>query len=221
MTKKPFAWSYSRLKNFETCPKRHWHLDLQKDVKGDDSEQLRWGNQVHKAAAKRLTLGTPLPMGMDTLGEWCDRLLAVDTPKQVELKLAITRDFAPCDYFAKDVWFRGVADVLMVDGNAGIALDWKTGKILEDGVQLALMAACIFGHNPDVQKVRTEFVWLKEGGVTTREDFDRDTMAVMWRHIWPRIEMLENAYKTTSYPAKPGYLCRKWCPVKQCPHHGE
>ena len=64
---KPFSWSYSRLKNFETCPKRHWHVDINKDAKEEDSEQLQWGNAVHKALADRIAKGTSLPIGMARL----------------------------------------------------------------------------------------------------------------------------------------------------------
>lgn len=217
---KAFAWSYTKLKNFESCPKRHWHVDIQKDVKEEESEQLLWGNMLHKAAAKRLTVGTTLQPGMDKLEEWCQRLLTGPGVILVEQKLAITKDFGPCEWFAKEAWYRGIADVLKIHGPVALAIDWKTGKIIEDAVQLALMAACIFAHHPDVQKIRTEFVWLKEGGVSSREDFDRNAMATVWRNLWPRIEALEHAHNTTSYPAKPGYLCRKWCPVTSCPHHG-
>jgi hypothetical protein len=219
---KPFAWSYSKLKNFESCPKRHWHIDIAKDVKEEDSEQLLWGNMLHKAAAKRLTVGTPLPAGMDTVEWWCSRLLASPGTILAEQKLAITKDFGPCEWFAKEAWYRGIADVLKINGDVALAIDWKTGKILEDAVQLALMAACIVAHHPTVMKIRTEFVWVKEGpNVSSRDDFDRNHMAVVWRNLWPRIEQLEHAHNTTSYPAKPGRLCRKWCPVTVCPHHGE
>lgn len=220
---KPFAWSYSKLKNFESCPKRHWHIDIAKDVKEEESEQLAWGNMLHKAAAKRLSMGTALPPGMAGAGkleEWCARLLSTPGVLLVEQKLAINKEFGPCDWFGKDAWYRAVVDVLKVHDVVALAIDWKTGKILEDGVQLALSAACIFAHHPTVQKIRTEFVWIKEGGVSTREDFDRAQLPVIWRNIWHRIEALEQAHNTTSYPAKPGRLCRKWCPVTQCPHHG-
>ena len=50
---KAFAWSYSRLKNFESCPKRHYHVDVVKDVREEESEQLKWGNALHDAFAKR------------------------------------------------------------------------------------------------------------------------------------------------------------------------
>ena len=55
---------------------------------------------------------------------------------------------------------------------------------------------------------------------TTDETFAREDMPGMWRSLWPRIQALEAAHNTTTYPARPGGLCRSWCPVNTCPHHG-
>jgi hypothetical protein len=104
-------------------------------------------------------------------------------------------------------------------GPVAVVLDWKTGKILEDGIQLALMAQCVFAHHPDIQKIRTEFVWLKEDA-TTRADFTREDMVKVWAGLMPRVQTLEDAHKSAHFPPKPGYLCRKWCPVDACPNHG-
>lgn len=221
---KPFAWSYSKLKNFESCPKRHFEVDIAKSVREEESEHLSYGNAVHTALAGRIAGGRALPPGMEALEKWCARVLGDGAPQAatilVEQKLAIKKDFTACTWFAKDTWFRGVADVLKIQGPVALAIDWKTGKILEDGVQLALMAACIFAHHEAVQKIRTEFIWLKEDA-TSRVDFAREDMAKMWQGVWPRIAQLEHAHSTQSYPAKPGRLCRRWCPVTACEHHGE
>lgn len=217
---KPFSFSYSRLKNFESCPKRHYHVDVVKDVREEESEQLKWGNALHDAFAKRLSKGTPLPKGMEIYEHWMEKLVTPGGNLHVELKLAMNKDFAPVEFFDRTAWFRGVCDALMVKGPVGLAIDWKTGKIVEDSQQLALMAACVFAHFPDLQALRTEFVWLKEDA-TTRADFRRTDMPRMWSSLWPRIEALRHAHETTSYPAKPGFLCRRWCPVSSCPHHGE
>ncbi len=104
-------------------------------------------------------------------------------------------------------------------GQVALAIDWKTGKILEDGVQLALMAQCVFSHYPTVQKIRTEFIWLKEDA-TTRADFTRADMVKVWAGVLPRVQLLENAIKTANFPPKPGGLCRRFCPIVACPHHG-
>jgi PD-(D/E)XK nuclease superfamily len=219
---KPFAWSYSKLKNYETCPKRYYTIDVAKLVKEEDSEQLQYGNTLHKVIAEAISGKASLPKHFSHLQVWVDKVTApgMASPKiLVEQQLAITKDFGPTDWFGRDAWYRGIADVIKIIGPVAVVLDWKTGKVLEDGVQLALMAACVFAHHPQVQKIRTEFVWLKEDA-TTRADFSRDSMAGIWAGVLPRVTMLENAHKVAEFPAKPGYLCRKWCPVDTCAHHG-
>lgn len=216
---KPFTWSYSRLKNFEVCPKRHYHCDIAKDWVEEESEQLQFGNKLHEALAARIGKGTELPKPFAEYEEWCAKVLTGPGKILVEQKYAITRAFGPTTYFAKDVWYRGIADVVKINGPVALAIDWKTGKILEDSVQLTLMAACLFAHFPELQHVRCEFVWLAHDA-TTRIDISRDDLPAFWTKNMPRIEALERAHTMTEYPAKPGNLCRKWCPVKSCPHHG-
>lgn len=217
---KPFAWSYSKLKNYETCPKRSWHIDHAKDIKEEESEQLLYGNTLHKVLAEAISGKAPLPGHFKHLQPWVDKITASGNGTiLVEQQLAITKDFGPTDWFGKDAWYRGIADVIKIVGPVAAVLDWKTGKILEDGVQLALMAACVFAHHPEIQKIRTEFIWLKEDAVT-RADFSRDDMAKVWAGVLPRVQSLEDAIKGANFPPKPGYLCRKWCPITHCPHNG-
>jgi hypothetical protein len=218
--KKPFAWSYSKLKNFESCPKRHFHIDIQKDVKEEESEQLWWGNEVHKALADRIGKGAPLPVPMKSYEPWCEKILNTPGDIVVEQKLAITADFGPTTFFDSKAWFRAVGDVIKINGPVALIADWKTGKIIEDSVQLALSAACVFAHYPSVKAVRSEFIWLKDDA-NTSGTFMRADMPGMWKGLWPRIEALKQAHEKNEYPAKPGYLCRKWCPVNKCPHYGE
>lgn len=219
---KPFAWSYSKLKNFETCPKRSWHCDHAKDVKEEESEQLQYGNMLHKALAGAISGESPLPKHFANLQPWVEKVTSGSYDKVlVEQQLAITKDFGATEWFGRDAWYRGIADVVKIVGPVAAVLDWKTGKIQEDGVQLALMAACVFAHHPEIQKIRTEFVWLKEDGATTRADFSRADMPSVWSGVLPRVAMLEDAVKNVNFPPKPGFLCRRWCPVQQCPHHGE
>lgn len=220
--KKPFTWSYSRLKNYEVCPLRHLETDILKNVSEDDedNENLRWGDRVHKTAAARLGEKAPLPP--DTHGildPWVTRLEETPGKILVERKYAITKSLEPCGYFASNVWFRGIADVLKISGRVALAVDWKTGKIVEDSVQLALMAQCIFSHHPEIMKLRTEFIWLKEDA-TTREDFTREDMPALWAMLIPRVEKMRVSHETGEYPATPNRMCGRFCGVKKCGHHG-
>lgn len=217
---KPFAWSYSKLKNYETCPKRHYHCDVAKDVKEEESEHITYGNAIHKALAEAISGKAPLPQPFSHLQEWVDKITKTEGNILVEQQLAITKDLNATTWFGKDAWYRGIADVIKIVGPVAVVLDWKTGKIQEDGVQLALMAQCVFAHHPTIEKIRTEFVWLKEDA-TTRADFTRDDMVKVWAGLLPRVKILEDAYVAANFPPKPGYLCKRFCPVTSCPHHGE
>lgn len=217
---KPFTWSYSRLKNFEACPKKHFEVDIQKSIKEEESDQLAWGNFVHAGFEKALgPERKALPQSMAMYQPWVDKVLAGDGDIYVEQKLALTKDFGACGYFDAVVWFRSKGDVVKVKGSVARIIDWKTGKIVEDSCQLALAAACVFAKFPEVKKVRSTFAWLKENA-ETNEDFTPADMPALWKGLWPRIEALEHAHRTTTYMAKPGGLCRSWCPVTSCPHHG-
>lgn len=234
---KPFTWSYSKLKNFEACPKRHYHVDIKKDFVEAESEQLREGNRVHKMFEDRIGKGTPFPEAYaGTLEPWVKRAFDVKDTRTgnyrgvdvrdlgarvlVEQKLAINSSFGPTGYFAFDVWHRGKADLIWTLGTLAGVVDWKTGKILEDAVQLFLTAACVFAHYPEVQTVRSTFAWLAEGADTTL-DIARADLPRMWSDLWPRIEALREAHQEMSYPPQPGRLCRSWCPVTACPYHGK
>lgn len=217
---KPFAWSFSKLKNYETCPKRHYELDVLKNYKDDESEQIKWGNTVHAALAVACEKKTQLPLEMSDFQTFVDEIVGSNAQIKVEQKFAITKDLQPTQWFGKNVWYRGIADVVLLDGPAGIALDWKTGKITEDHSQLMLMAQCMFSHYPELQHVRTAYIWLKEDAKTV-DNYTRDGIANDWVGLLPRVQALELAHQTMTFPPKPSYLCRRYCPVQSCIFHGK
>lgn len=217
---KAWAWSYSKLKNYEVCPKRHHHVDILKDVVEPMSAQLEYGNALHNEFARTILAKGQLLSSYAEHQKWVDRVLTGEGNILVEQKYAIRADFSPCTYFDKQAWYRGIGDVVKLNGEVGLVIDWKTGKIVEDSVQLMLMAQCLFSHYPELQAVRAEFVWLKEDA-TTKQIFKRADMPAHWAGLMPRVAQLEAAAKNNDYPAKPGYLCKRWCSVTKCPHHGE
>jgi len=216
---KPFAWSYSRLKNFETCPRRHHEIDILKNFR-DESEQLDWGDRVHKAAHARLAKKVPLGAELEPiLGPWVAKIEAAGGKILVENKLAITKEFKPCGYFDRDVWFRTVADVIQIKDDVAGSYDWKTGKIIEDSVQLALVAQCVFSHYPKLAAIKSVFIWLREEATTT-EVFKRADMPAVWEGLKDRVATLKHAYDTDEFPPTHNKLCRQYCPVTTCEFHG-
>ena len=216
---KPFSWSWSKIKNFNTCPRRYYEIDVAKRVKEEESETLAWGNSVHDALHKYVAKGTPLPKAMVQFQDIADKVKNAKGTVIVEQKFALTEELEPCDFFDKKAWFRGIADALVVNGRVALAIDYKLGKVLEDSQQLSLLAACVLAHHPEVEKVRTEYWWLKDDAVS-RAHFSRESLPEIWNNVMPHVKQLKEAHETMTFPPKQSGLCKRFCPVVSCPHHG-
>jgi len=225
-TVKPFSWSWSKLKNYRTCPKRHYEIDIAKHYRDADSDALKWGNQVHDAMAKYIGQGIELPTIMKRYKAWPEnvvKLSQVGMDVRVEQSLAIAKDFGPCSYYAGEAWFRAKIDVLAMTPKkeAAITIDWKTGsKVQPEFEQLALSAQTVFAHFPTVEEVVAYYVWFGHDTHTV-ETYHRDDMVKIWNALWPEINVMDDAWRTTTYPAKPSGLCINYCPVTNCPFYGK
>lgn len=231
---KEWAWSFSKLKNFRMCPKRMHEVDILKNYT-ESSEQLDWGNSVHKSLAaavlqakgigamgsgRDMVRAAPLPETMAYMQKWIDVIAASPGKVLVEQKFAITRDFQKTEYFAPNTWYRGICDLLMINGASATAIDWKTGKVDHSSEQLMLMATCIFIHHPTIQTVKTRFIWLKED-TSTPEVFTRAEVMAQWSELLGEVKNMEHAFTTLTFPPRPNFTCRKYCPVTSCPFHGK
>jgi hypothetical protein len=228
---KAFTWSFSRLKNYKTCPSRYNHYDVLKDVVEEKSEQLVYGDEVHAAMAKRVSRGTPLPPSIEGFEHHATKLLKgslhnTDVKLLVERKYAIREDYSPCGYFDKDVWYRAVCDALRLQGKVGLLVDWKTGgqpgnerKVAEIIPQLWLAGAAVFAHHPEVDALVAKFVWLDHNAETVLRIY-RHQMPAFWEQILPEVATLKQAHADNAFPPKPSGLCRAFCGVQSCEYFG-
>jgi hypothetical protein len=214
-----FTWSYSALNNWRTCPKKYFHNFVAKDFKEEQGEQLKWGQEVHNLLAERLKKDKPLPFTMRNCEPWITKLKSTTHRLYVEQKLAITEQFRPCEYFAKDVWFRMVADVLKIDHDIGLLLDWKTGRVNPDNDQLVMGAQAVFAHFPQLKAIRSVFVWLKDD-MKTEATIWRNDLQAFWAKFMPELNRFREAHELTNFPPNPSGLCKRHCNVTSCPHNG-
>ena len=206
--------SFSRLSTFESCESKFEFLYVTKRVKDADNEFTVYGTRVHDALEK-YGKGEidELPAEVEQWGGLVNKILAVPGDKYFEQQMALTYDLVPCDWFAADVWLRGIADVLIVNGKLAYCLDWKTGKVKENPTQLQLFAAMVFAHYPEVEEVKTSFVWLAHGQ-TTDAVFQRSKVQHIWNAIKPRLGRVQDAVDLGVFKSKPSPLCR-WCPARE------
>lgn len=205
-------WSYSTLQAFETCPRRFYLTRISKQVSEPQHAASMWGNEVHKALEKAVKGEEPLPTRFKEYASIVTRVRQTPGKKLCEQKFGITASFRPTDFFAKDVWFRGVIDLNVIGTKKAATLDYKTGKIKTDGDQLKLFAAATFTHFPYLEEVTTGYLWLKDDKLTPAT-FTKDDIPVIWQEFLPRVNRMEQAQKNDVWMPRPSGLCREYCPV--------
>lgn len=216
MTSMP-PWSYSSLSKYETCPRQYHEVKVLKRFVDTPGDAALWGTRAHDMFEKRIRDKTPLP---HDLAPWEDIAQLFDNVKgdvHAELELAVDSALRPCDWEDPNAWARGIIDLLVVDGRMGRAYDWKTGKIKDDPSQLKLFSALVMAHYPEVERVKTTYVWLKFDDLTPAT-YDRSSYHSIWQSFLPRVRRLELAYEQDKWEPRPSGLCRGWCPCTDCEH---
>lgn len=210
---KGFAWSFSSLTAFETCPRRYYLTRVSREVIEPQTEHLVWGNEVHKALELRQK-GQALPGKLEHLEPVCSMLMRKHGKRIIEGKFAIDASFRPVGWRDSTTWCRAVVDTGVVGVKSAFLGDWKTGNRKPDSDQLKLSAAIGFAHYPYLERIHTAFIWLKEKKVDS-EVFTHEQVGDIWSEFLPRVKRLEQAHKTNTWHPKPSGLCGKWCPVSK------
>jgi len=223
------ALSYSRLSTFEQCETKFNHIYVSKDVKDSDNEFTIYGNRVHEALeqyGKEVEAGVAVAVDILSDGKKyaeiakfipvANLILRQSGTKYFEHKMAILADRTPCDWFDPNVWLRGIADILVVNGDAAFVGDWKTGKVRDNPLQLKLFACMVMALFPEVNTVRTAFIWLAYNEITDSK-FTRKMLPDLWATLDPRLDAVQKAIDLGVFKSKPSGLCN-WCPAKGvCP----
>ena len=213
--------SYSLLNDYKICKRRCFHKWIARDVpKEAPTPAMKMGTDFHEGMAQRLEKAAPLPAAFkqhEPLAQEIEAILAKDGHHWtflVEQKMGVDRDGHPCDFFSDNVWFRGVADVVLSDGVCAWMGDWKTGNVWEDGAELRYHAMLLKAHMPELKSIAGNYIWLKANRVGVPYDLS-DTKGT-FNDIYNIAHEMSQADMRV---ANPGPLC-KYCPVtrQQCMH---
>ena len=217
---KPFAWSYSALSAFETCPRQFHEMRIKRAWPDPPGEAQQFGQLVHKYLENRIDRNEKLPVFLTHLEPIVQKLENSKGPVQAEYKLALNAQLKPVEFFAKDTWVRAVGDVIKVHENRAFALDWKSGKFREGDDQLKIQSAVMFATYPHLTDITVFYAWIKDKKMTG-STFEREEVPVIWQGFLPRVKRMEIAKETGEYPPKPNGLCARFCRVTSCDFNGQ
>ena len=216
-------WSFSKAKAFDTCPKQFYHVNILKEYPFEETDAMRYGTEFHKACEDYIDKDKALPKKFGFIEPTLNALNNKRGVKICEKKLGLTANLEPCGFFDKKVWFRGIADLIIVDVLAGVAwvIDYKTGRSSKyaDKGQLELMALSVFKHYPEVTKIKAGLLFVVAGSLI-KETYEIDSESILWEKWLAKYANMKVAFDKEVWNPRPSGLCKRHCPVMECPHNG-
>lgn len=220
MTTHKVTWSHSSLKDFEGCARRYHEVKVLKKHPFPDTEQIRYGKELHTAAENYVKDGTPIPPQFEFVKPTLDALLQKPGRKYPEHEMGLTIDLKPCGFKDDNVWVRGIADLLIVDDENLTAwiVDYKTGNNkYPDTDQLVLMSLMTFAHFPHIRQVNSALLFVVKESMVKHRMSVEDIEPAWWQYR-QRVSKLVAAFEHDVWNPTQSALCG-WCPVKSCELH--
>lgn len=228
-----FSWSFTGLDVFfNICPRKFAARWFYKTEIFEENEASIWGNRKHKADEMALKgqkevkeKGKIITLEED-LVDWKYVNLFLEAQKGgaqllVEKEIAINRQLKTVEWFAQDAWGRAKIDVGLIVGDDTLKIfDWKTGKEKYDEWQLRIF--CLFAAlaYPHLQRFEARYIWLKDDKISDAVILTRAELLPILEDTLSKVARMEEAWTNEIFQCKQNGLCKRYCGVTDCPHHG-
>ena len=235
---KPFVASYSRIKMERDCPLKFYHLEIAKDVEQPPyTKDSSDGVKAHARLERCVEDGLDMPFSLKKYqwvldhvrkniryagpGTYEKPITSIGT----ELKFGLNKRLDSCSFFDKDVKFRGVADLALLNGIIGHVYDYKNGnpKYADTG-QLDYMALCMFVAYPQLKNVYGQLLFLNNPEeVFHTESYESGDLPFLKKQLVLWFKKIQRRKAENNWPAQQSGLCKKHCPVphSKCKYSGK
>lgn len=217
---KNFSFSPSAIADYISCPANYAAKRFYVTLPYVETAAMKAGTTEHHHLEMRLKNKTPLPPGFTRGERFCRVIEASGGQVYAERQLAISRDMKFTSWFAKDAWGRCTIDVSVLFPNKVNCLDWKTGSVKEDSLQLKINACFLSLEGRDLKEYVTRYIWLKHN-VTTGETFQAAQVPALWDEVLSWTHRMEEAWRQERFPERKNGLCRNWCGNTACKFCGK
>lgn len=221
MIPRTIALSYSRMRDYETCPAMFEAAHIKRMKTKPNTAMLR-GSDIHKKIENYVRTGRQAYLDGVPRGENVAGLIAtmanagymIAPEKQIPMSSTWRILSGPFD---KDIWMRVAIDLYAADQHDAVVVDWKTGTPRPDPFQLDIYALSAFKLQPSLRSVTTMYGWLD---VDREPDVFAYTPGIV-RDIEDKIngiaDSVELSKQKDQWDTKPGRHCM-WCVKKEmCP----
>lgn len=215
------VWSFSSLKTFQQCPKKYYHTKIAKDVVEPDTTATLYGKSAHTVAEEYIRDGKLVPPQFAYMQEMLDNLKAIPGEKHCEMMLGFTKDLEACEFHAPNVWWHGIADLVVINEEKKLAysVDYKTSKSARyaDVKQLDLVATGIFAKFPKIERIKSALLFVVSKEFVKAEHHVEMVPKYVEKPARD-VARIEAALENGVWNPVQGPLCR-FCSVKQCEYN--
>lgn len=209
------AVSYSGLKTFEQCPRKYYETKVIKIHPHQDTDATLYGKSVHEACELYIRDGKPLG-GHSRFKSLLDQLNSINGDKHCEMELAVCKDGKAVAFDDENAKFRGIADLVIIDGTKAYVFDYKTGGAkYPDTAQLELMALFLMAKFPEILVVKGALLFLLHDTVIKATYHKRDELS-MWKLWHKKVNTIQAVTESGVWPERSSGLC-PYCPCTTCP----
>ena len=196
-------------------------MNIAKDYHVSETEAMRYGTEAHLVAEEFIRDGKPVPSKFAYMKDPLTALSNRRGNKLTEIRMGLTSDLEPCEFMAKNVWWRGIADLVIMDKETAWVVDYKTSKSAQyaDKGQLELMAMATFKHFPKIKKVHAGLLFVIAKKLI-KQKYTDDMQPALWDKWLASYKRMEIAYEEDVWNARPSGLCKKHCAVIECVYNG-
>ena len=204
------AWSYSRLKQYRTCPRQSKLAVIDKLPRsGTPGPALVRGGEAH-TYLQSVTTGIAKPNRREF--RWATKqLLEIVGYHEfdVERQWAVTRRWEEAEWYARNTWLRVVIDFVAYDGDTRMmVVDHKTGKVREEETleQLSLYALVTLVIFPKLEEV-VAAAWFVDHELEIKATWERKQLPELKKYwLYESKKLLADR----SFAPSPSNVCR-WC----------
>lgn len=220
MSGKPHVYSYSSISKFETCPYQWEAQYVLKTIKFIPNETTTWGQETHDALDKRLKTKQPLPERFMMFEKYAKAVEALPGTLKSEYEMALDAEGNRVGWWDKTAYERGKSDVSVFHDDRCQIVDWKTGSYRPNTEELDYFSLLTFKIHPEVEKIKTTYLWFKNDGPPTIAYWDRKQLDELASKFAEKIDRIERARVNDVFPSKKSGLCKQYCGRFDCKHNG-
>jgi hypothetical protein len=215
------VWSFSSLKTFQQCPRKYYHTKVVRDIVEPDTQATLYGKTAHTVAEEYIRDDVPIPPQFAYMQATLDVLKAIPGDKLCEVRLGLTKNLESCDFDAPNVWWHGIADLVVINPTQTMAysVDYKTSKSARyaDVKQLDLVACGLFAKFPTLQKVKSALLFTVSKEFV-RADHYVELLPKYMQKPAEDVARIDAAKENGVWNPVQGPLC-KFCAVKDCEYN--